>query len=82
MRWATTADVEPPATAEAVQGQLVIVGYLVTLPDGYECRLGPDETRARLYAARNHSGMVEPMYVLRSAAAHPLSRLTNPLEPA
>lgn len=70
MPWATTADVEPPATAEAAQGHLVIVGYLVTLPDGYECRLGPDETRARLYAARNHSGKVEPMYVRRPAAGN------------
>lgn len=71
MPWATIADVGTPAIAgaEAAQGQLVIVGYLVTLPDGYECRLGPDETRARLYAARNHSGKVEPMYVRRAAPA-------------
>lgn len=51
----------PAATAE------VVVGYLVTLPDGHECRLGPDRTRADLYAARNH-GVVEEMFVRRRAA--------------
>jgi hypothetical protein len=63
--------VDTPAVAEAGPRRLVVVGYLVTLPDGYECRLGPDETRARLYAARNHSGKVEPMYVLRWPAEAP-----------
>jgi hypothetical protein len=43
---------------------LVIKGWLVTLPDGHECRLGPDETRARNYAAQNHATL-EPMYVQR-----------------
>ena len=42
----------------------VIVGYLVTLPDGYECRLGPDYTRALHYAAQQH-GQIEPMFVDR-----------------
>jgi hypothetical protein len=42
----------------------VIVGYLVTLPDGYECRMPADKTRAELYAAKNHA-TIEPMYVRR-----------------
>ena len=33
----------------------VLVGYLVTHADGYEARLGPDRTRAELYAARNRA---------------------------
>lgn len=45
----------------------VLVGYLVTHPDGYEARLGPDRTRAELYAARNRA-MLEPMFVRRPAA--------------
>jgi hypothetical protein len=43
----------------------IIKGYLVTLPDGHECRLGPDLTRAQNYAAQNHSALIEPMYVRR-----------------
>ncbi len=42
----------------------VVVGYLVTLPDGHECRMPPDKTRAELYAAKNHA-TIEPMYVKR-----------------
>ena len=42
----------------------VLVGYLVTHADGYEARLGPDRTRAELYAARNRA-MLEPLYVKR-----------------
>jgi hypothetical protein len=42
----------------------IIVGYLVTLPDGYECRLGPDYTRALHYAAQQH-GKIEAMFVER-----------------
>ena len=42
----------------------VLKGYLVTLPDGYECRMGPDKTRADLYAAANH-GTIEPLFVRR-----------------
>jgi hypothetical protein len=45
----------------------VLVGYLVTHPDGYEARVGPDRTRADLYAARNHA-TVEPMYVKRPSS--------------
>lgn len=45
----------------------VLVGYLVTHADGYEARLGPDRTRAELYAARNRA-MLEPMFVRRPAA--------------
>ena len=48
----------------------VIVGYLVTHADGYEARVGPDRTRAELYAARNHATL-EPMYVRRPIGAHP-----------
>jgi hypothetical protein len=46
---------------------LVVKGWLVTLADGHECRLGPDETRAKLYAAQQH-GTAEPLYVRRPAA--------------
>lgn len=42
----------------------VLVGYLVTHQDGYQARIGPDRTRADLYAARNHA-TVEAMYVRR-----------------
>lgn len=45
---------------------LVLKGWLVTLADGHECRLGPDETRAKLYAAQQH-GTAEPLYVRRPA---------------
>jgi hypothetical protein len=43
----------------------VIEGWLVTLPDGHKCRLGPDETRARNYGVQQRAVRVEPMYVLR-----------------
>ena len=45
----------------------VVVGYLVTHADGFEARLGPDRTRADLYAAQQHA-TVEPMFVRRKAA--------------
>jgi hypothetical protein len=45
----------------------IVVGYLVTLPDRHECRLGPDRTRAEVYAAQNRATMIEPIYVKRSA---------------
>lgn len=45
----------------------VIVGYLVTLENGYACRLGPDLGRAQHYAAEQRAVSVEPMYVLRDA---------------
>lgn len=44
----------------------LLVGYLVTHADGYEARIGPDKTRAELYAARNHA-TIEPMFVKRPA---------------
>lgn len=44
----------------------VLVGYLVTHADGFECRLAPDKARAELYAARNHATL-EPMFVRRAA---------------
>jgi hypothetical protein len=42
----------------------VFKGYLVTHPDGYEARMGPDRTRAELYAAKNHA-IIEELYVRR-----------------
>lgn len=51
----------PPA---AVGPADVLVGYLVTLADGYQVRFEADRTRAALYAARNH-GTIEPMFVRR-----------------
>jgi hypothetical protein len=44
----------------------IVVGYLVTLPDGHECRMPADKTRVELYAAKNHA-TIEPIYVKRSA---------------
>lgn len=44
----------------------VLVGYLVTHADGFEARVGPDRTRAELYAVRNRATL-EPMYVRRPA---------------
>lgn len=44
----------------------VLVGYLVTHADGYQVRIGPDRTRAEMYAVRNHATL-EPMYVRRCA---------------
>lgn len=56
-----------PSGSEVHLGtQLLVKGWLVTLPDGHECRLGPDETRAKLYAAQQH-GTVEPLFVRRPA---------------
>jgi hypothetical protein len=50
----------------------VVVGYLVTLPDGHECRLGPDRTRAEVYATQNRAALIEPIYVKRrSLPTHP-----------
>lgn len=45
----------------------VIVGYLVTHEDGYEARLGPDRTRADLYAVRSRA-TIEPLFVRRAKA--------------
>lgn len=46
----------------------VVVGYLVTFPDGYETRLPIDSTRDRAYAEKyavaNHA-RCEAMYVRR-----------------
>lgn len=52
--------------AGAVQHVEIVVGYLVTHPDGYQVRMDADKTRADLYAARNHA-TIEPMYVRRWA---------------
>ena len=43
----------------------VVVGYLVTLPDGFECRLGPDLTRAQNYAVQQRALRIEAMVVRR-----------------
>lgn len=53
-----TATEEPPNAVD------VLVGWLATHPDGYEARIGPDRTRAELYAARNRATL-EPMFVRR-----------------
>ena len=42
-----------------------VVGYLVTLPNGYACRLGPDLGRAQHYAAEQRAVSIEVMYVRR-----------------
>lgn len=47
----------------------VVVGYLVTLPNGYEARLGPDLTRAQVYAVQQHAARIEPMVVRRMPPA-------------
>jgi hypothetical protein len=46
----------------------VLKGWLVTLPDGHETRLGPDETRARNYALQQRAIAVEPLFVHRHGA--------------
>jgi hypothetical protein len=43
----------------------VIVGYLVTLPNGYQCRLINDLGRAQKYAADQRAVSIERMYVRR-----------------
>jgi hypothetical protein len=43
----------------------VIVGYLITLADGFQCRLGPDLARAQNYATQQHARSLEPMFVRR-----------------
>ena len=55
---------EIPGTVE------VLVGYLVTFPDGHECRLGPDRTRAEIYAAKQHATL-EPTFVIRPTLQKP-----------
>lgn len=55
----------------------VLVGYLVTHADGYEARLGPDRTRADLYAARNRA-TIEPMFVRRPARQDGEEALESP----
>lgn len=52
----------------------VVVGYLVTLPNGYACRLGPDLGRAQHYAAEQRAVSLETMYVRRRADAAPMLR--------
>jgi hypothetical protein len=42
----------------------VLVGWLVTLPNGYEARLGPDKARADHYASQQHATL-EAMFVMR-----------------
>ena len=45
----------------------VLVGYLITHPDGYEVRMSTDKTRAEMYAVRQR-GTIEPFYVFRVPA--------------
>ena len=45
----------------------VVVGYLATHTDGTVARLGPDRTRAELYAVTHHA-TIEMMYVRRRPA--------------
>lgn len=52
--------------AQGDKHDLVVVGFLIPHADGYQVRIGPDRTRAELYAARNHATL-EPMYVRRCA---------------
>ena len=49
-------------------GELVLVGFLVTHADGWQVRMPADKARADLYAAKQHA-VIEPLYVLRKAAA-------------
>lgn len=46
--------------------ELVLVGYLITHPDGWQVRMGPDKARADLYAAKQHA-IVEELLVRREA---------------
>jgi hypothetical protein len=56
--------------AEHEWREKLVKGYLVTMRDGHECRLGPDKTRAELYAAQNHA-LVEPLFVSRPRKTPP-----------
>jgi len=47
----------------------VVVGYHVTLPDGFVCRMAPDRTRAENYAIQQRAVLLEPMYVKRFRGA-------------
>ena len=51
--------------------QDLVVGYLVTLQDGYECRMGPDLTRAQNYAVQQHARSIEAMFVRRAVREYP-----------
>jgi hypothetical protein len=44
---------------------LVLKGYLVTLANGFESRLGPDKGRALTYAMQQRGSRVEPLFVER-----------------
>lgn len=54
------------AGAPVAGSREILVGYLVTLPDGFECRMGPDQARAQNYAVNQRARMIEPMYVWRT----------------
>ena len=47
-----------------MDGELVLVGFLVTHADGWQVRMPADKARADLYAAKQHA-VIEPLYVLR-----------------
>lgn len=55
----------------------VLVGYLVTLRDGTQCRLAPDLTAARQYYAQRHAAGFESMFVRRPAAAPSVTQVTH-----
>lgn len=44
----------------------VVVGYLVTHPDGYGALIRGDRTRAENYAITHHAVAIEPVFVRRS----------------
>ena len=63
-----------PDDLKAAGGQLeqaaaveVIVGYLVTRPDGYSALIKGDRTRAENYAITHHAVAIEPAFVRRAA---------------
>lgn len=52
------------AGSETAAGKVrVLKGYLVTLPNGFETRLGPDKGRALTYAMQQRGSRVEPLFV-------------------
>jgi hypothetical protein len=48
---------------------LVLVGWLVTLPDGLQTRMGLDKARAVNYATQQHA-TIEAMFVFRAGTSY------------
>lgn len=44
----------------------IVVGYLVTHPDGYGALIRGDRTRAENYAITHHAVAIEPVFIRRS----------------